>query len=83
MRKTRANLTLERLLAALERELLQATDAEILAAAKELGIDPTMKGSSALFGVTKLVRWPSVQRDVEVPNSSLQTARWSDRKLRK
>ena len=81
MRKTRANLTLERLLAALERELLEATDAEILAAAKELGIDPTMKGSSALFGVTKLVRWPSVRRDVEVPGSATHTARWSDRKL--
>jgi hypothetical protein len=81
MKKTRADPALERLLAALESELLQATDAEILAAAKELGIDPTMKGSSAFFGVTVLVRWPSVARNVEVPGCPTQTARSSDRKL--
>ena len=81
MRKTRSDLALERLLAALERELLEATDAEILAAAKELGIDPTMKGSSALFGVTLLVRWPSARRDVEVPDCPTHTARSPDRKL--
>ena len=48
--------TLERLLLALEDELLQATDAEVLAAAYELGMNPAMKGSAAFFGVTMLVR---------------------------
>jgi hypothetical protein len=81
MKKTRSDLALERLLAALERELLDATDAEILAAAKELGMDPTMKGSSAFSGVTVLVRWPSARRDVEVPDWPTHTARSPDRKL--
>jgi len=47
---------LERLLAALERDLLDATDEEILAAARELGMNPAMKGSSAFFGVMMLAR---------------------------
>lgn len=81
MKKTRPDLALERLLAALERELLDATDAEILAAAKELGMDPTMKGSSAFLGVTILVRWPPGWRDVEVPDWPTHTARSPDRKL--
>jgi hypothetical protein len=51
---------LERLLAALERDLLDATDEEILAAARELGMNPAMKGSAAFFGVTRLVHVPSL-----------------------
>jgi len=81
MKKTRSDLALERLLAALERELLDATNAEILAAAKELGMDPTMRGSSALFGVTMLMRWPSARDDVEVPDWPTHTSRSPDRKL--
>lgn len=42
----------ERLLAALEQELVAATDEEILAAAADLGMNPAMKGSAAFFGVT-------------------------------
>lgn len=42
----------ERLLTALERELLEATDEEILSAAGDLGMNPAMKGSAAFFGVT-------------------------------
>jgi hypothetical protein len=56
MTTKRPDSTLERLLLALEDELLQATDAEVLAAAHELGMNPAMKGSAALFGVTMLVR---------------------------
>ena len=56
MTTRRPDSTLERLLLALEDELLQATDAEVLAAAHELGMNPAMKGSAALFGVTMLVR---------------------------
>lgn len=82
MRKPRPpDQALERLLTALEHELLDATDEEILAAAKELGMDPTMKGSSAFAGVTILVRWPAAKRDVELPDSPPHTARSPDRKF--
>ena len=56
MTTKRPDSTLERLLLALEDELLQATDAEVLAAAHELGMNPAMKGSAAFIGVTLLVR---------------------------
>jgi hypothetical protein len=46
----------ERLLVALERELIEATDEEILQAASDLGMNPAMKGSAAFFGVTIDVR---------------------------
>jgi hypothetical protein len=51
---------LERLLVALERDVLDATDEEILAAARELGMNPAMKGSAAFFGVMRLARVPSL-----------------------
>jgi hypothetical protein len=56
MKSTRIDLKLERLLLGLERELTEATDEEILAAARELGMNPAMKGSAAFFGVTLLVQ---------------------------
>jgi hypothetical protein len=56
MKTTRPELGFERLLAALERDLLDATDEEILAVANELGMKPAMKGSIALFGVTFAAR---------------------------
>jgi hypothetical protein len=56
MKTTRPELGLERLLAALERDLLDATDGEILAVANELGLKPGMKGSIALCGVTFAAR---------------------------
>jgi hypothetical protein len=43
--------TLERLLEALERELVTATDAEIIEAANDLGMQPHMKGSAAFLGL--------------------------------
>jgi hypothetical protein len=42
---------LERLLAALECELIEATDEEILEAAHDLGMKPEMKGSAAFLGL--------------------------------
>jgi hypothetical protein len=42
---------LERLLEALERELVAATDAEIIEAANDLGMQPHMKGSAAFLGL--------------------------------
>ncbi|MBV8805956.1 MAG: hypothetical protein JO042_12940 [Sinobacteraceae bacterium] len=43
--------TLTRLLDALEQELIGASDDEILEAAKELGMNPKMKGSAAFLGL--------------------------------
>jgi hypothetical protein len=56
MTTKRPDSALERLLLALEDELLQASDEEVLAAAHELGMNPAMKGSAAFSGVTMLVR---------------------------
>ena len=42
---------LTRVLEALEQELIMASDEEILEAAKELGMNPKMKGSAAFLGL--------------------------------
>ena len=42
---------LERILDALEHELIEASDAEVLAAADDLGMKPRMKGSAAFLGL--------------------------------
>jgi hypothetical protein len=44
-------VALSRVLAGLEEELVEATDEEIGAAAADLGMDVTMKGSAAFIGV--------------------------------
>ena len=44
-------VTLGRILDALERELLEASDTEILEAAQDLGMNPAMKGSAAFLGL--------------------------------
>lgn len=48
----------EALLAALERELAEATDEEILEAASDLRMNPAMKGSAAFFGIAMRVQPP-------------------------
>jgi hypothetical protein len=53
----------ERLLAALEQELIAAADEEILEAAGDLGMNPLMKGSAAFFGVTVGPRSPHSSSD--------------------
>ncbi len=52
---------LERILEALERELVEATDGEILEAAHDLGMQPEMKGSAAFLGL----RYPAVRKREE------------------
>jgi len=47
---------LDRILDALEHELLAASDDEVLAAANELGMRPDMKGSAAFIGLFGPVR---------------------------
>ena len=51
MKTRRPEVSLEQVLTALERELIDATDEEVLAAAAELGMNPSMKGSAAFLGV--------------------------------
>jgi hypothetical protein len=55
--RTKVNVTaphvaLARLLEALGQELLEASDEEIMEAAKDLGMDPRMRGSAAFAGLT-------------------------------
>jgi hypothetical protein len=42
---------LERILEGLAPELIESTDEELLQAAKDLGMDPSMRGSAAFSGV--------------------------------
>ena len=42
---------LERVLDVLDEELIHSTDAELLQAARELGMDPMMRGSAAFIGL--------------------------------
>jgi hypothetical protein len=50
---------LARVLDALEHELVDATDEEILEAAKDLGMNPMMKGSAAFLGLqySQAMQW--------------------------
>jgi hypothetical protein len=58
MKSTHPELALERILIALERDVIDATDEDFLTAARELGMNPSMKGSAAFFGVTRPATWP-------------------------
>lgn len=49
--RTTSETRLRRVLAALEQEILQASDQEIRHAAQDVGIDPDMKGSIAWVGI--------------------------------
>lgn len=50
----RPDVGLERLIHGLELELLEAADEEFTAGAKDLGMNPDMKGSAAFIGVKDL-----------------------------
>ncbi|MGA2563096.1 MAG: hypothetical protein ABSF96_05990 [Steroidobacteraceae bacterium] len=56
MKSTPPELALERILIALERDVIDATEEELMTAARELGMNPSMKGSAAFFGVTEAIR---------------------------
>ena len=62
MKRTRPEVGLERILVAIERDVLDASDEEILSAARDLGMDPSMKGTAALIGVTLAPRLVSPDR---------------------
>lgn len=51
VRMTSPELVLARILQALEKELIEASDEEVLAAAKDLGMDPLTRGSAAFAGL--------------------------------
>jgi hypothetical protein len=48
----------ERVLEAMGQELIESTDEELLEAARELGMDPTMRGSAAFIGL----KYPAMPR---------------------
>ena len=50
-------VVLTRILEAFGQELIDASDEEIMEAAKDLGMDPQMKGSGAFAGLTFPARW--------------------------
>jgi len=50
----RPDVGLERLIRGLEQELLAAPDEEFMAGARDLGMNPDMKGSAAFLGVKNL-----------------------------
>ena len=51
MKRVSPEVTLARVLTALEQELIEATDVEIREAAQDLGMNLDMKGSAAFFGL--------------------------------
>lgn len=51
VKMARPELTLSRILEALGQELIDATDEEVMAAAKDLGMDSNMKASAAFAGL--------------------------------
>jgi hypothetical protein len=51
LKAPRTELALERVLIGLEREIADAADDEIVAAASDLGMDLHMKGSAAFLGL--------------------------------
>jgi hypothetical protein len=55
---TRRVAAFERVLEALAQELVESTDDELLEAARELGMEPTMRGSAAFIGL----RYPAIPR---------------------
>ena len=52
VRRPSADVALTRILIALEQELIDASDEEVMQAAKDLGMDPTMRESAAFAGLT-------------------------------
>lgn len=52
VKRVSPNVALTRLLDALEQDLREVSDEEIVEVAKDLGMDPTMRESAAFLGVT-------------------------------
>ncbi|MGB6451588.1 MAG: hypothetical protein WBE92_12625 [Steroidobacteraceae bacterium] len=57
VKDTSPERALARILQALEKELVEASDEEILAAAEDLGMDPRTRGSAAFAGLKYPSQW--------------------------
>jgi hypothetical protein len=57
MTRTQRVSALERILDALAEDLVESTDEELLQAARDLGMDPTMRGSAAFIGIKYPTAW--------------------------
>jgi hypothetical protein len=66
---------LAQVLDALEHELVAATDEEILEAAKDLGMNPMMKGSAAFFGLhySQAMQWADFFASEELKTALLRS----------
>lgn len=75
VKKVSSEVTLTHILDALARELIDASDEEILEAAKDLGMDVKMRESAALAGVTYAAK-PQLSDffDLELPDKKVQVA---------
>jgi hypothetical protein len=80
-RRARPEVTLGRILEALELELIDASDAEILEAAKDLGMDPAMKGSAAFLGLKGFSRPPRFEDFFSVDAAQWVQAQAAARRL--
>jgi hypothetical protein len=67
MRRVFPEVALERLLEALEVEIIEASDDDILDAARDLGMNPAMRGSAAFLGLKgpALPQWEAFFAAVE------------------
>jgi hypothetical protein len=74
---------LERILDALAEDLVESTDEELLQAARDLGMDPTMRGSAAFIGIKSPTAWQLSQFfEISVRPALLPGARERRRKPR-
>jgi hypothetical protein len=65
-------VVLTRILDAFGQELMDASDEEIMQAARDLGMDPQMKGSGAFAGLTFPAKWQLADFfDVEAINQHI------------
>jgi hypothetical protein len=73
VKKLSPELTLTHILDALAQELIDASDEEILEAAKDLGMDVRMRESAAFAGVTYTAK-PQLSDffDLELPHKKVQ-----------
>jgi hypothetical protein len=76
MRKVKRPLPhvrLERIVEALEQELIAASDAELLQAASDLGMKPGMRGSAAFLGLL----YPAKSRLQDFFAAGVRTETWA------
>jgi hypothetical protein len=73
--RTQRVAALERILEALGEELIESSDEELLQAAHDLGMDPTMRGSAAFIGLKHPALWKRSDFFELLPHTSLPRPR--------